>query len=106
MVKAITAFSEFKELTESADKVVVDFHATWCGPCKIIAPKFEGFAETYGSQATFIKVDVDEVAEAAETAGVRAMPTFQIYKGGKVVGEVVGADAKKLEAEIQKALAA
>ncbi|KAJ3039072.1 Cytoplasmic thioredoxin isoenzyme 2 [Rhizophlyctis rosea] len=102
MVQAVTQFSEFKELTGS-DKIVVDFHASWCGPCKIIAPKYEAFAQEFASKATFIKVDVDEVADAAEAAGVRAMPTFQIYKGGQVIAEVVGADANKLRAEIEKA---
>ncbi|KAJ3297312.1 hypothetical protein HK104_000639 [Borealophlyctis nickersoniae] len=104
MVNAVKSSDEFSAAINSG-KVVVDFFATWCGPCKIISPKFAEFAEKYTS-ATFIKVDVDEVPDVAEQAGIRAMPTFLIYKDGKVVGEVVGADPRKLEDEIKKHVSA
>ncbi|KAI9090537.1 thioredoxin [Phlyctochytrium arcticum] len=88
----------------NGDKPVIgklDFFATWCGPCKMISPKFEQFSETYTS-VVFLKVDVDEVPDVAEVAGVRAMPTFHVYKKGEKVSEVVGADPARLEAEIKK----
>ncbi|KAJ3413429.1 hypothetical protein HDV05_008070 [Chytridiales sp. JEL 0842] len=103
MVKQVANVKEFQDIINSGS-VVVDFFATWCGPCKVISPKFEEFSKQYTS-ATFIKVDVDEVPEAAEACGIRAMPTFQVYKDGKKVGEVVGADKNKLEAEIAKVTA-
>ncbi|KND02352.1 thioredoxin, variant [Spizellomyces punctatus DAOM BR117] len=81
--------------------IPVDFYATWCGPCKMISPKFEAFAQKY-TKATFIKVDVDEVPEVAEQASIRAMPTFHIYQNGEKIIEIVGADPSRLEAEIKK----
>ncbi|KAJ3115550.1 Cytoplasmic thioredoxin isoenzyme 2 [Phlyctochytrium bullatum] len=104
MVKHIATAEEFKELINSGKVVVVDFFATWCGPCRVIAPKFEEFSQTY-STAVFVKVDVDDVPAVAESCGIRAMPTFQIYKDGQKVKEVVGADPTKLLAAIKAATA-
>jgi thioredoxin 1 len=67
----------------------------------VISPKYEEFSNKYGDKATFLKVDVDEVADVAEMAGIRAMPTFHFYKKGQKVGEVVGADVKQLEEKIK-----
>ena len=67
----------------------------------MISPKFESFSSTYPS-LKFVQVDVDEIPDVAEEAGIKAMPTFQVYKDGVVVDEVVGADPKKLEATIKK----
>ncbi|KAI9224484.1 thioredoxin [Blastocladiella britannica] len=75
--------------------VVAYFSATWCGPCKMIAPKVDEFAKQYPG-TTFIKIDVDELEELAQQAGVSAMPTFQLYKDGSKVGEVIGANPAKL----------
>ena len=69
----------------------------------MIAPKFKEFSETY-TGATFLKVDVDEVADVAQQVGIGAMPTFHLYKGGQKVDDLVGADAKKLEELIKKNL--
>ncbi|KAI8816955.1 thioredoxin [Fimicolochytrium jonesii] len=101
MVKAVTTADEFNSIIKSSPLVIVDFHATWCGPCKMIAPKYEEFSNKY-SKATFIKVDVDEVPEVAEQVGVTSMPTFLIYSNGERVGEIVGANPTKLETEIRK----
>lgn len=79
--------------------------ATWCGPCKIIAPKIVALAAAY-PLARFYKMDVDEVPDVAQELGVRAMPTFLVFKGGKKVGEVVGANAKEVERVVGEGLAA
>ncbi|TPX56190.1 hypothetical protein PhCBS80983_g04716 [Powellomyces hirtus] len=100
MVKIVSTQDEFNSIIKSSP-VVIDFHATWCGPCKMIAPKFEEFSNKY-SGATFLKIDVDEVPEVAEKEGVSSMPTFLIFANGARVGEVVGANPAKLEAEIKK----
>ncbi|TPX71919.1 hypothetical protein SpCBS45565_g00943 [Spizellomyces sp. 'palustris'] len=100
MVKTTSSMSEFNKVVKNG-KIVIDFYATWCGPCKMISPKFEAFAEKY-TNAVFIKVDVDEVPEVAEQASIRAMPTFHIYQNGEKIIEIVGADPSRLEAEIKK----
>lgn len=82
---------------------MVDFYATWCGPCRFIAPKLDEFSGKY-KDAFFIKVDVDELGDVAAQVGVQAMPTFKIYKDGKEFKEVIGADANKLEAAIKASL--
>jgi thioredoxin 1 len=68
---------------------------------KVISPKFHSFASKY-TNVKFVQIDVDEVPDVAEKCNVRAMPTFQFYKDGKMVDEVVGADPAKLEAVLQK----
>jgi len=75
--------------------VVIDFTATWCGPCQMIAPVFKELSNTH-DDAVFLKVDVDENAETAANYNVSAMPTFIFIKGGVVVERLMGADPNKL----------
>ena len=83
--------------------VVIDFWATWCGPCKMIGPIFEKIAETpAGEKLGFYKVDVDEQSQIASEVGIRAMPTFAFFKNGEKIETVVGADPSKLQAAISK----
>ncbi|XP_065070301.1 thioredoxin-like [Rhopilema esculentum] len=103
-MKVIKTKAEFDELLKSESSlIVVDFFATWCGPCRAIAPKLKEMEEKY-TNVVFAKVDVDENAETAEQCGINAMPTFKLYKGGKEVAEVVGASEANLKAEIEKNL--
>ena len=74
---------------------ILDFTASWCGPCKAIAPIFKELSEEFDAQ--FIKVDVDENPEAAQKFGVSAMPTFVFIKGGEVVDRLMGANAARLK---------
>ncbi|KKZ62712.1 thioredoxin 1 [[Emmonsia] crescens] len=81
--------------------IVIDCFATWCGPCKAIAPKLVEFSEAYPNVG-FYKVDVDECPDIAQELGVRAMPTFIFFKDGQKVDEVLGAVPPAIEAVIKK----
>jgi thioredoxin 1 len=94
MVKLVSELSDIPQ----QGAVVIDFFATWCGPCKRIAPVFEDLADKFYPKVQFLKVDVDESAELVDMFGVSAMPTFVFLKDGKVVKKVEGADMAGLEA--------
>lgn len=79
----------------------VDFTAVWCGPCQRIAPDFARLAAAHAS-SLFVKVDVDELEDVAQGAGVAMMPTFHAYKGGELAESMSGANVQKLEAFVQK----
>ncbi len=91
MVKIIESVDEIPQ----QGGVVVDFFATWCGPCKMIAPKFEELSKMYPSIA-FLKVDVDESAELTEKFDIRAMPTFVFLRDGILVHKIEGADLRAI----------
>ncbi|XP_046357935.1 thioredoxin-2-like [Haliotis rufescens] len=101
-LEADTSKADFDvELSKYPGKVVVvDFHATWCGPCKMIAPKLKAMEEEWKDKLVVLKVDVDDCAEIAEKMGISAMPTFFIFKDGNKVGDVVGANEAKLRETI------
>jgi thioredoxin 1 len=85
--------------------VLVDFWATWCGPCKAIAPVLEQIAAEYDGKVRVCKVDVDHNQGTAQQYGVRNIPTLLLFKGGKVIDQRVGALNKKaLEEFINPAL--
>ncbi|KIP03198.1 hypothetical protein PHLGIDRAFT_77970 [Phlebiopsis gigantea 11061_1 CR5-6] len=95
MVKAISELAEFQQIIGQDKAVVIDFWATWCGPCKVISPIFERFEAQFPS-LEFYKVDVDQAEAISQEVGVRAMPTFIAFKNGQKIGEVVGANPQAL----------
>merc|ERR1712173_505405 len=99
MVRQLATDEEFKQALESNKRVVVDFTATWCPPCRAIAPIFEQLAAEH-ADITFVRVDVDENEEASATAGISCMPTFQFYLDGKKVAQMEGADQNGLKTKI------
>jgi len=94
---------EFSAALKAHKLTVVDAFATWCGPCKVIAPQVVKYSEEF-PDVHFTKIDVDDCPEVAQELGIRAMPTFLIFKGEEKVAEVVGANQKALEAAIKKAV--
>ena len=93
--------SSFKALLAKHEYVVVDFSATWCGPCKVIAPKFEELSNKPAYKKwTFCKVDVDEASDISDHYQVSAMPTFIFIKNGVVVGKFSGANVAMLESKL------
>ncbi|KAL0970173.1 hypothetical protein UPYG_G00238350 [Umbra pygmaea] len=91
-----------KALKDAGDKlVVVDFTATWCGPCKNIAPFFKELSEKpENTNVVFLKVDVDDAADVAQKCGVKCMPTFMFYKKGEKVHDFSGANKDTLEKKL------
>lgn len=93
------------EVLDSSTPVLVDFWATWCAPCRAIAPSLDELATQYKGKVKIAKVDVDESNQVAQQYGIRSIPTLLMFKGGKVVGQLVGAVPKaKLEETIKAAL--
>jgi len=96
-VRHIHSHEEYKQQIQGAgDKlVVVDFFATWCGPCKKISPYMETLSTQY-ENVIFLKVDVDELETVSKEEEISAMPTFYFYKAGKRVADLVGASQEGL----------
>jgi len=101
-VKIVESEDELRRLKlESKKLLVIDWSATWCGPCKQIAPQYEMLSNQH--DAVFVKVDIDSLNDAAVDAGIESVPTFQLYYNTKLVGQSSGADILKLTKLIQNA---
>ena len=95
----------FAELKNGALPLVVDFWATWCGPCRMIAPVIAELAEQYDGKITVGKCDVEECEDLAMEFGIRNIPTIIFIKNGQVVDKIVGAQSKaKLQEKFEALL--
>ncbi|XP_041634657.1 thioredoxin-like [Cheilinus undulatus] len=104
MVREVENLEEFRNiLKEAGDKlVVVDFTATWCGPCKQIGPKFEEESKNpENKDVIFLKVDVDEAEDVSADCKISCMPTFQFYKNGVKIDEFSGANSDTLKEKLK-----
>ena len=91
-------------VTKKSGVVLVDFHATWCGPCKALSPKIDKLAKKYEGKASIVKVDVDKAPKVSNKYNVNYIPHLVLFKDGKVVKVVEGRDEKSIAKEIDKAL--
>lgn len=96
MAVKLTDASFVDEVLNSDVPVLVDFWATWCGPCLMIAPTIEELATDFEGRAKVCKLDIDENQETAMQFGIRSIPTMLVFKNGEVVDQIVGVAPKKL----------
>lgn len=93
------------EVLDAKTPVLVDFWATWCQPCRALAPTLDELATSYQGKVKVAKLDVDVNNSTAEKYGIRALPTLLLFKDGKVIDQIVGSVARhKLEETVKKAL--
>lgn len=82
--------SEFDQLIQDESIVVVDFTATWCGPCKKVSPMMDQLAADYDGRAKVVKVDVDQNKSVAKQFGIRSIPAVLVFKSGELAETLVG----------------
>lgn len=100
-VSEITNASQFQTLLKSEKPIFVDFYATWCGPCKMVAPYIETMSDQV-KDVDFYKLDVDEpnVRDVVTQLQITAMPTFLAFKDGQEFNRIVGADPRKIKSVV------
>ncbi|KAF8855242.1 thioredoxin-like protein [Acephala macrosclerotiorum] len=103
MSVSIGSSAQFSKLLTTSTIVVADFYADWCGPCKAVAPTYESLATKHSkpNRITFTKINVDNQQAISQQYGVRAMPTFMIFKFGSVINTIRGADVRGLTTAIE-----
>ncbi len=94
-----------QEVLQSDVPVLVDFTATWCGPCRQVSPLVDQVADEYEGKLKVTKLDIDDAPATAQKYGIRGVPTLYVFKGGEVVAQQVGAVPKNvIQALVERAL--
>jgi thioredoxin 1 len=96
---AVTSADFDSQVLQSEVPVLVDFWAAWCGPCRRVAPEVDAVASQFGEQAKVVKVDIDAEPDLAARYGIQSIPALFIFKGGRVVDQLVGAYPRTVIAE-------
>jgi thioredoxin 1 len=106
MPTEISAPLHLQTLLNTNTYLIADFYAVWCPPCKVISPVFEQLSKTHAQSGklAFVKVNVDEQREVAAKYGITAMPTFLVFKDGKVVETIRGANPPALKKATEAAV--
>ncbi len=104
-VQSVSLDTWDKEVLKSPNVVMVDFWASWCSPCKIVAPTVAELAKEYEGKAKFVKVNTDENQDLATRYKIRGIPTLMFFKNGEIVDQIIGAVPKtQLKAKLDTLL--
>jgi thioredoxin 1 len=92
--RAVTEATFEAEVLKSSKPVIVDYWAEWCGPCRMIAPVLEEIAAEHADKIDVVKLNIDENPATSQRYGIMAIPTMNVFSGGEVVKQIVGAKPK------------
>lgn len=95
MTQQISAAEFENKVLGASEPVLVDFFATWCGPCRMMAPTIDEVSQEMAGKASVYKLDIDEAPQIAQKLGIMSVPTFMVFKDGKVVSQTIGAQPKE-----------
>ncbi|WP_030163279.1 thioredoxin [Spirillospora albida] len=93
-MKAVTDADFDSEVLGNDKPVLVDFWAEWCGPCRMVAPILEEISQAHGDKIEIVKLNIDENPQVAAKYGIMQIPTMNVYRGGEVVKQIMGAKPK------------
>jgi thioredoxin 1 len=92
--KVVTDLNFDAEVLQNDKPVIVDYWAEWCGPCRMVAPVLEEIAAEYADKIDVVKLNIDENPRVSQRYGIMAIPTMNVFSGGEVVKQIVGAKPK------------
>lgn len=95
MTQQISAAEFESKVLGASEPVLVDFFATWCGPCRMMAPTIDEVSQEMAGKASVYKLDIDEAPQIAQQLGIMSVPTFMVFKDGKIASQTIGAQPKE-----------